>query len=196
MAAAAVMVAGQAAENKKPTRQRSLGDGKAERDRQLLAVLRRRRKLALLPSAHHEDIARVRAFTAIAEELQQIVELPMNISTDGHWALHWLHRALLEHQLLHILTQVLQVVLWQQLAIAHFSDPFIQVSSHGDGGRVLDPVGGAEKLRQEVLARAPARVSPLGHTPSRAPLHEVVRPFGQTAAARTRAPAPLARRSL
>ena len=47
------------------------------------------------------------------EEPQQVVELAVDVAADGDRALHRVHRALLEHQLLHVLAKVLEVVLWQ-----------------------------------------------------------------------------------
>ena len=42
----------------------------------------------------------------------------MNVATDRDRALHRLHSALLEHQLLHVLAKMLEVILRQQLALA------------------------------------------------------------------------------
>ena len=81
-------------------------------------------------AAHHEDVARHGAFAAIAEKFQQVVKLPMNVATDRDRALHRLHSALLEHQLLHVLAKMLEVVLRQQFTFSHGSDPCVQVSSH------------------------------------------------------------------
>jgi hypothetical protein len=53
------------------------------------------------------------------------MHLPMNVSTDSDRRLYWLHCALLEHNLLHVLAQVLQVALWDQLALAHERDPLV-----------------------------------------------------------------------
>ena len=61
--------------------------------------------------AHHEDVARLGALPARAEELEQVVELPMNVAADGHRAGDGVHRRLLEHDLLHVLAQVLQIEL-------------------------------------------------------------------------------------
>ena len=78
--------------------------------------------------SHHEDVTRHGALSAIAEELEQVVELPVDIATDRDWALHWLHGALLEHEVLHVLAQVLQVELGQQLALLDVLDPPIEVA--------------------------------------------------------------------
>ena len=81
--------------------------------------------------AYHENVARVRALAAVAEELEQVVELPVDVAADRHRALHWLHRALLQHELLHVFAEVLEVVLRQQLALAHRGDPRVQIAAHG-----------------------------------------------------------------
>ena len=62
---------------------------------------------------HHENVARLRALSAVAKELEQVVELAVDVAADGDRALNRVHRALLEHQLLHVLAKVLEVVLWQ-----------------------------------------------------------------------------------
>ena len=79
-------------------------------------------------AAHHENVARLRAIAAGVEELEQVVKLPVNVATNGDWALHWLHGALLEHEVLHVLAQVLQVELGQQLALLDVLDPPIEVA--------------------------------------------------------------------
>ena len=58
--------------------------------------------------ARHEDVARGRALAAGAEELEQVVELAVNVAADGDRAGDGVHRGLLQHELLHVLAQVLQ----------------------------------------------------------------------------------------
>ncbi len=41
--------------------------------------------------AYHENVARVRALAAVAEELEQVVELAVDVAADGHRTLHWVY---------------------------------------------------------------------------------------------------------
>ena len=81
----------------------------------LSALLRRGAGRAA--QAHHEDVARLGALAARPEQLEQVVELSVDVSADRHWAGHRVHCALLEHDLLHVLAEVLQVELSQQLTL-------------------------------------------------------------------------------
>eukprot|EP00327_Prymnesium_parvum_P008790 CAMPEP_0182818406 /NCGR_PEP_ID=MMETSP0006_2-20121128/12000_1 /TAXON_ID=97485 /ORGANISM="Prymnesium parvum, Strain Texoma1" /LENGTH=116 /DNA_ID=CAMNT_0024944855 /DNA_START=893 /DNA_END=1243 /DNA_ORIENTATION=- len=75
----------------------------------------------------HEDVACVRALPSCTEQLEKVVELPVDVPTYGDRARDRLYGALLEHQLLHILAQVLQIPLRKQLALAHALNPLVQV---------------------------------------------------------------------
>ena len=97
----------------------------------------------------HEDVAGVRALAAVAEELEQIVKLPVDVAADGHRARHRLHCALLEHDLLHVLAEVLEVQLRQQLAVADAGNPGVQAPTHGLRR------GGASGRRRSVRQRLP-----------------------------------------
>ena len=88
------------------------------------------RKHMRAAAPHHEDVARVGTLAASAEELKQVMELPVNVTTDGDRALHSLHSALLEHQLLHKLAEMLQVTLGQQLALLDALDPLVEIAPH------------------------------------------------------------------
>ena len=105
-------------------------------------------------AAHHKNIARVRALAAITEELEQVVELPMNVTTDRDGALHRLHGALLQHELLHVLAQVFEVALWQQLAVAHRRDPRVQVAPHRARAQAR-AAGQAHARKRDEVERVP-----------------------------------------
>mmetsp|Transcript_39432 Transcript_39432/g.127611 ORF Transcript_39432/g.127611 Transcript_39432/m.127611 type:complete len:314 (-) Transcript_39432:100-1041(-) len=67
------------------------------------------RVVAAVDEIAHEDVARLRAGASAVEQLQQVVELAVDVAADGDRRLHRLHRRLFQHQLLHILAQVLEV---------------------------------------------------------------------------------------
>mmetsp|Transcript_33163 Transcript_33163/g.105757 ORF Transcript_33163/g.105757 Transcript_33163/m.105757 type:complete len:344 (+) Transcript_33163:85-1116(+) len=67
------------------------------------------RVVAAVDEVAHEDIARLRARASAVEQLKEVVELAVDVAADGDGRLHRLHRRLFQHQLLHILAQVLEV---------------------------------------------------------------------------------------
>ena len=50
----------------------------------------------------HEDVAVLGKWAAIAEQLNKVKELAVNVTADGHRGLHWLHIRLLHQQFLHL----------------------------------------------------------------------------------------------
>eukprot|EP00308_Calcidiscus_leptoporus_P002443 CAMPEP_0119404168 /NCGR_PEP_ID=MMETSP1334-20130426/143758_1 /TAXON_ID=127549 /ORGANISM="Calcidiscus leptoporus, Strain RCC1130" /LENGTH=121 /DNA_ID=CAMNT_0007428127 /DNA_START=1282 /DNA_END=1643 /DNA_ORIENTATION=- len=98
----------------------------------------RHRLHAIVPPVYevaHKYVTRLWTFSPRPEEFKQIVELSMDVAADSDWALHRLHGRLLKHQLLHILAQVLEVELWQQLASPYALDPSIKVGPHRSAAR-------------------------------------------------------------
>ena len=65
----------------------------------------------------HEDIVGVWRGAALSEQLLQVVELSVDVPADGHGAGHRLDVALLQQQVADQLTQLLQLILRQILAI-------------------------------------------------------------------------------
>ena len=76
--------------------------------------------------AHHEDVAGLWALAAGAEQLEQVMELPVDVPADRHWAGHRVHCALLEHDLLHVAAQRLEVRFAEELALLHVLHEFVQ----------------------------------------------------------------------
>ena len=70
-------------------------------------------------NTHHEYVTCVWTFATVAEEFEKIVELPMDVTAYSYGALYRMHGAFLEHELHHILAQMLQIFLWQELALAN-----------------------------------------------------------------------------
>ena len=79
-----------------------------------------------LQEADHEDVAGLGAVAARAEELQQVVELAVDVATDGDRARNRLDGALLEHDLLHVAAQRLEVRFAEELALLHVLHEFVQ----------------------------------------------------------------------
>ena len=50
----------------------------------------------------HEDVTVVWQGAASPEQLNQVIELTVNITTDSHWSRHRLHIALFNQKLLHL----------------------------------------------------------------------------------------------
>ena len=53
----------------------------------------------------HENVSGFWNLTALVEELQKIMELSMDISTDGYWSFNWLHIAFFNQDFLDFLTE-------------------------------------------------------------------------------------------
>ena len=64
-----------------------------------------------------EDIVRVRNSTASSEELLQVVELTMNVSTNGDWRRDWLHIGLLHEKVADQVTKFLKAASFSGLRI-------------------------------------------------------------------------------
>jgi len=67
----------------------------------------------------HEDITCVGDFASLFEKFEQVVELAMDVTTDGHWGAHWLHVALFDEDLLDLLAEDAKVALWKDLALLY-----------------------------------------------------------------------------
>jgi hypothetical protein len=76
-------------------------------------------------STHHENVAGGGKLASDAKELEQVVELAVNVSANGDGRGDGLDIALLVQQLLHHLTQLLHVLLWQVLAPLYTFQPFL-----------------------------------------------------------------------
>lgn len=70
-----------------------------------------------LTSTDHKDVARVGRVASHAKELEKVPELAMNVTTDGHWRVDRLNVGLLEEERLDEIAQLLDVLLWQILAL-------------------------------------------------------------------------------
>jgi len=53
----------------------------------------------------HKDVASVRDVSTHFEELQEVLELPMDVPTYFHWSLYWLDVAFLHQELFDLLTK-------------------------------------------------------------------------------------------
>ena len=73
--------------------------------------------VASVDKVAHEDVGCVRNFPALVEELQQIVELPMDVATDGDGGSDRLDIVLLDEDLLDPFAEHAQVLLVQALAL-------------------------------------------------------------------------------
>jgi hypothetical protein len=73
----------------------------------------------------HENVSRIWNLTALIEKFQEVVELAVDISANGHWRLHWLHVALLDQDLLHLLAQDSQLSFWQDGTVLDGLKPII-----------------------------------------------------------------------
>lgn len=63
------------------------------------------RVVASVNEVTHEDIASVRDLTSLIKELQEIMELTMDISTNSDWSRYWLNVALFDQNFLNFLTE-------------------------------------------------------------------------------------------
>jgi hypothetical protein len=84
--------------------------------------------VATINEVAHENITSVGDLTSFFEKFEQVVELAVNVTTNGHWGAHWLHIALLDEDLLDLLTQDAQVALWEDLALLHSCEPGFNVA--------------------------------------------------------------------
>jgi len=67
----------------------------------------------------HEDVSGVGYLSSFVEQLEQVMELAMDISTDGDRSLNRLDVAFLDQQLLHLLTENSEVSLRQDASVLH-----------------------------------------------------------------------------
>jgi len=56
--------------------------------------------MASVNEISHEEVVSIRAFTSHLEELHEILELTMNVTTNGYWAFYNLHIRLVKQDLL------------------------------------------------------------------------------------------------
>ena len=70
----------------------------------------------------HEDVVCVRGRAALSEQLLQVIELTMDVATHRHGAGHGLDVALLEQEVAHQLTQLLQLILRKIFAVLKEAD--------------------------------------------------------------------------
>ena len=99
---------------------------------------------------HHEDVAGLRAVATRAKELQEIVELAVDVPTDGDWAGNRLHGAFLEHDLLHVGTELLEFGLAEELALLHILHELRQHNCDAGAGAWRKRLG-----TQDVRVRIP-----------------------------------------
>lgn len=78
----------------------------------------------------HEDVVCVGQLTSCAEELKEVIELTVDITTDGDRAVDRLHVRLLEQELLDLFAELLEVRLAQRLALTHGLEPLVKFGSH------------------------------------------------------------------
>ena len=74
----------------------------------------------------HEQVVRLWTVASNAEELQKILELPMDIATDCNRAFHWLDVGLIYEDITGFITQRLHITLWQGLALFQLLDLRVQ----------------------------------------------------------------------
>jgi hypothetical protein len=75
----------------------------------------------------HEDVAGVWDVTALVEELEKIVELAVDVTADGDGRRYGLHVALLNQELLDLLTQHSEVTFGEHSAILDNCKPLVDV---------------------------------------------------------------------
>ena len=79
--------------------------------------------VATIDKVAHEDVAGVGDLTALFEKFQQIVELAVDVTADGHGGAHWLHVRLLDQDFLDLFAEDAQVTLGKNAAILHCGEP-------------------------------------------------------------------------
>merc|ERR1712216_165040 len=83
---------------------------------------------AIISTIHivtHEDVVGVWHLASLVEQLQQIVELSMYVTTHGHRRRHRLHIRLLYQDFFHIFAELLQLALLEVLCLSPLLDPSI-----------------------------------------------------------------------
>mmetsp|Transcript_6523 Transcript_6523/g.14256 ORF Transcript_6523/g.14256 Transcript_6523/m.14256 type:complete len:206 (-) Transcript_6523:14-631(-) len=76
----------------------------------------------------HEQVVRVRRLSSDAEQLHQVVELPVDVTTDGHGAVDRLNILFLDQNVASFVAQLLDLVLGQVLALVELLNPGIQLA--------------------------------------------------------------------
>ena len=75
----------------------------------------------------HEDVSGVRNFTAFVEQFEQVVELAVNVSTDGDWSFNWLDVAFLDQDFLYFLAEDAELALWKDGSLFNSLKPVVDV---------------------------------------------------------------------
>jgi len=88
----------------------------------------------------HEEIVRVGRVAADAEELHEIVELTVNITTDGDGAAHRLDVGLFHQDLACLLAKSLDIGLRELLALHQVLDPAVNITDISNGCHFLNTV--------------------------------------------------------
>ncbi len=87
----------------------------------------------------HEEVIGVRGVAADAEELREIVELAVNVTADGDRAADGLYIGFTEEDLACLVTETLDIVFGELLALAEMSDPRVLLRDvdHGVRNRLV-----------------------------------------------------------
>jgi len=76
----------------------------------------------------HEDVTCVWDLASFVEKFEKVVELSMNISTNRNRRRHWLDIALLDQDLLDLLTEDPELPLWQNSTTLDSGEPLVDIS--------------------------------------------------------------------
>jgi hypothetical protein len=82
---------------------------------------------ATIDKIAHKKVIGIRTLAANFEELQQIKELAVDISTNGDWAVHTLHIAFFNQNLTGLGAQKFNLALFDVLTSLELFDPFVHI---------------------------------------------------------------------
>mmetsp|Transcript_2097 Transcript_2097/g.5610 ORF Transcript_2097/g.5610 Transcript_2097/m.5610 type:complete len:365 (+) Transcript_2097:114-1208(+) len=85
------------------------------------------RVVAAIHKVAHEDVIRGGHFAAGLDEVEEVVELPVDVTAHRHGGFHGLDVGLLDEKLLDIIAQLLKVPLDQVLALLHLLNPRVEI---------------------------------------------------------------------
>ena len=91
--------------------------------------------VAAVDKIAHEYVVGVGRVAAGAEQLLQVVVLPVDVAADGHGRVNGLHVRLLDQVLEDEVAELLELVLRQVLAVLGELDPFVEVDIAATGRR-------------------------------------------------------------
>ncbi len=97
----------------------------------------------------HEEVVGIGAHAAVLEELEQVVELPVDVAADRHWRVDMLHVGLLHEDLARLEAQVTDLLFGDLLAL--LEQLYLPVQKNAGGCNAADEV-----LKLAVAAQATA----------------------------------------